>query len=178
MSKYVKELQMKTMETLFSGVTEVVIADVVGLDSKQSYDLRVELRKKKINLQVVPNNLARKVFERMGLPPMDGMLQGSSAVIWGGEGIIELAREISDFAKKLEKLQLKGLAMAGQAMVGKEQVEKVGKMPSRLEVLGQIAGMLIGPVSAVINLATGPGSLVASQLQTIADKEKEGEPAA
>jgi large subunit ribosomal protein L10 len=171
MSKYIKELQMKSMETMFSGMTDVVIADVVGLDSKQSYDLRVELRKKNIQLQVVPNNLARKVFERMGLPKMDNLLTGSSAVIWGGEGIIELAREISDFAKKLEKLKLKGLAMAGQTMEGKEQVEKVGKMPSRLEVLGQIAGMLIGPVSAVINLATGPGSLVASQLQTIAEKE-------
>jgi large subunit ribosomal protein L10 len=171
MSKYIKELQMKTMETMFSGVSEVVIADVVGLNSKQSYDLRVELRKKNIQLQVVPNNLARIVFERMGLPKMDSLLTGSSAVFWGGEGIIELAREITDFAKKLEKLHLKGLAMAGQAMVGKEQVEMVGKMPSRLEVLGQIAGMLIGPVSAVINLATGPGSLVASQLQSIADKE-------
>ena len=171
MSKYIKELQMKSMETMFSGVTDVVIADVVGLDSKQSYDLRVELRKKNIQLQVVPNNLARKVFERMGLPPMDDLLKGSSAVFWGGEGIIELAREITEFAKKLEKLQLKGLAMAGQTMVGKEQVEKVGKMPSRLEVLGQIAGMLIGPVSGVINLATGPGSLVASQIKSIAEKE-------
>jgi large subunit ribosomal protein L10 len=61
--------------------------------------------------------------------------------------------------------------MAGQTMVVKEQVEKVGKMPSRLEVLGQIAGMLIGPVSGVINLATGPGSLVASQIKSIAEKE-------
>jgi len=171
MSKYIKELQMKSMETMFSGVSDVVIADVVGLDSKQSYDLRVELRKKNIQLQVVPNNLARKVFERMGLPKMDDLLTGSSAVVWGGEGIIELAREITEFAKKLEKLQLKGLAMGGQTMVGKEQVEKVGKMPSRLEVLGQIAGMLIGPVSGVINLATGPGSLVASQIKSIAEKE-------
>ena len=176
MSKYIKELQMKSMETLFSGVTDVIIADVVGLDSKTSYDLRVELRKRNIQLQVVPNNLARKVFERMGLPAMDDILKGSSAVIWGGEGIIELAREISDFAKKIEKLELKGLAMGGQAMVGKEQVEMVGRMPSRLELLGQLAGMLTASVSGVINLATGPGSLVASQLQTIT--EKEGEPAA
>src|SRR4028119_1673406 len=103
MSKYIKELQMKSMEMLFSGATDVIIADVVGLDSKTSYDLRVELRKRNIQLQVVPNNLARKVFERMGLPAMDDILKGSSAVIWGGEGIIELAREISDFAKKIEK---------------------------------------------------------------------------
>lgn len=173
MSKAIKELQMKTMETMFSGATDVIIADVVSLDSKQTYDLRVDLRKKNINLQVVPNNLVRKVFEKMGLPKMDDLLTGSSAVIWGGEGIIELAREISGYGKKLEKLKLKGLAMGGQTMVGKDQVEMVGKMPSRLEVLGQLAGMLTASVSGVINLATGPGSLVASQIESIGKKESE-----
>jgi large subunit ribosomal protein L10 len=171
MSKYVKDLQMQALRKMFDGVEDVVVADVIGLDSKQSYDLRVALRKKNIKVQVVQNSLARKVFLDMGLPDMGDILVGSSAVFWGGDGIIELAREIADFAKKLEKLELKGLAMSGQAFKGKEQVEQVSRLPSRQELLGQIVGVIMGPVSSVINLATGPGSLVASQIKSIAEKE-------
>ena len=166
MSKYIKELQMKSMETQFGGVTELVIADVVGLDSKASYDLRVELRKRNINLQVVPNNLARKVFERMGLPKMDDLLTGSSAVIWGGEGIIELAREITEFAKKIEKLQLKGLAMAGQAMV-----DKVPHFSPAM-IVGLGFSTLVGlPASRLaITRAAATGSIASTAVGSGADR--------
>jgi large subunit ribosomal protein L10 len=171
MSKYLKGLQMEALKKMFDGVDEVIVANVIGLNSKETHDLRVALRKKNIQLQVVPNNLANRVFGAMGLPPMSELLKGPSAVIWGGEGIVELAREITEFAKKIEKFQLKGLAMGGQALVGKEQVEQVSKLPSRQELLGQLVTVIMGPVSSVINQATGPGSLVASQIKSIAEKE-------
>ena len=171
MSKYVKDLQMQSLKRMFGGVQDLILANVIGLDSKTSYELRVALRQKGINLQVVPNNLARKVFKETGLGDMEGMLSGSSAVIWGGTGIVELAREISNFAKKIEKLELKGVAMGGQTMAGADQVKMVSNLPSRQELLGQIVGQIMAPVSAIINLANGPGSLLVSQLKTIAEKE-------
>jgi large subunit ribosomal protein L10 len=171
MSKYVKKLQMQSLRRKFEGVQDVIVANIVGMTCKESHELRKSLRDKKINIEVVQNNLARKVFGEMGLPPTDALLQGGSAVIWGGEGIVELAREISEFAKKIEKLQLKGVCLSGETLVGKEEVERVSKLPSRLELIGQIITLFTSPAASVAALAVSPGSQIVGQIKTLAEKE-------
>ena len=71
---------------------------------------------------------------------MDGLskyLDGPSAAAWGGEGIAELAKEISTQVKNLKKPAIKGGAVDG-VVVGPEQVEDITKLPSREVLIGQV----------------------------------------
>jgi hypothetical protein len=47
------------------------------------------------------------------------------------------------------------------------------KMPTRLEAIGEIVSMIMGPASAIAGCLVGPGGQVASQIATIADKKEE-----
>ena len=53
------------------------------------------------------------------------------------------------------------------------QMAKALVMPTRLEAIGEIIGMILGPASAIAGCLTGPGAQVASQIATIADKKEE-----
>ena len=115
-----------------------------------------------------------EVFEEQGVKALDDVLVGSSAIVWGGAagaGGVELAREIVEIGKKLEKLELKAVCLSGELLKGKAGVETASKLPSRTELLGQIVGMLVAPAQAVIAALAGQAEAVASQIGTIADKK-------
>lgn len=178
MSKYVKDLQIRDYRARLSAVEDLLIINVVGIDAMQTNRLRLDLRKKGIELQVVKNNLARKILEEKGLGSASGLLTGPSAVIWGGEGIVELAREISDWAKKIEKLSIRGACVSGQTLDALA-VDQLSKLPSRVELLGRLVGQILSPGARLAALVLSPGGSLVSQIQQIGEpKDPEGTEAA
>ena len=64
---------------------------------------------------------------------MEGLsryLEGPSVLVWGGDGVAELAKEVSTQVKNLKKPEIKGGAVDG-VVIGPEQVEDITKLPSR-----------------------------------------------
>lgn len=171
MSKFVKKLEMEQLERDFGDITDMVVVNVIGLNASESHSLRMDLRKKGISLRVVRNSLAQRVLGEKGLRGLDGILSGASAIAWGGAGIVELAKEITDWAKKVQKLQIKGGCIAGQAL-DPQGVEQVSKMPSREELLGRIANLIASPGGNLIRLMNSPGGALASQIKQISEKKE------
>src|SRR5262245_60260149 len=108
MSKYVKEMMMDQLKTELDGSRSVLILDFKGLDAVSENQLRLHLRKKSIHLRALKNSLARRVFDDMGLGGLSRFLEGPSVAAWGGDGVAELAKEISDQVKKHKKPEIKG----------------------------------------------------------------------
>lgn len=175
MSKFVKDLQTREYRRRLSAVEEMLVVDVVGIDAVETNKLRLTLRKKGIELQVVKNNLARKVLEEKGLGGAGALLEGSSALVWGGEGIVELAREIADWAKKIERFSIKGGCVAGQTLDA-AGVDALSKLPSRVELLGRIVGQILAPGGNLAAILCNAGGALASQIKQIAEP-KEGQAA-
>ena len=95
MSKYVKELMMDQLRSDLDGSRSVLILDLKGLDAIAEHQLRRDLRKKSIRLRALKNSLARRVFTDMGMDGLSQFLAGPSVAVWGGDGVAELAKEIS-----------------------------------------------------------------------------------
>lgn len=168
MSKYVKEMMMDQMKADFGDTKSVLILDFKGLDAQAENKLRLHLRKKKISLRALKNSLARRVFADMGLGDLDRFLAGPSVAVWGGDGVAELAKELSDQVKKLKKPEIKGGAVDG-IIIGPAQVEDITKLPSREELIGRVAALALAPVQRVVSLANAPASGLLGQLKTIAE---------
>lgn len=168
MSKYVKGLQMRDYRTRFGEVEDLLFVNVVGVGAIETNQLRLSLRKKGIELQVVKNTLARKVLEERGFDSARQILEGSSAVVWGGEGIVELAREIAEWAKKVEKFSIKGACVAGQPLDA-AGVDALSKLPSRVELLAQIVGRILSPGANLAAQLTSPAGSLASQIKQVAE---------
>lgn len=175
MSKYVKELMMDQLRADFDGTRSVLILDFKGLDAVSENQLRLDLRKKNIRVRTLKNSLARKVFSDIGLPGLDRYLEGPSVAIWGGEGVAELAKEITAQVKKLKKPEIKGGAVDG-VVISPTQVDDITKLPSREELIGRVAALALAPVQRVVSLANAPASGLLGQLKAIADKEGEVTP--
>lgn len=170
MSKYVKDLQMRDYRKRLSAVEDMLIVNVIGIDAVQTNMLRLDLRKKGIELQVVKNSLAKKVLGEKGLDSAAGLLTGPSAVVWGGEGIVELAREISEWAKKIERLSIRGACVGGQALDA-TAVDQLSKLPSRVELLGRLVTQILSPGANLAALLLSPGGQLASQIKQKSEAE-------
>jgi large subunit ribosomal protein L10 len=168
MSKYVKELMMDQLRTDLDGDRSVLILDLKGLDAITEYQFRRDLRKKSIKMRVLRNTLARRVFEDMGMGGLSRYLDGPSVAVWGGGGVAELAKEISDQVKKLKKPEIKGGSVDG-TVIGPDQLEDITKLPSREALIGRVVSLALAPVQRVISLANAPASGLLGQLKTLAE---------
>ncbi len=173
MSKYVKNLLTETIRERLDGVEAALVVNVVGLDAGQDFLLRKELRSKNINLMVVRNSLAARATEGTLLSPAFEGLDGNAAVLWGGEDIVSLAKEVVKIAKdkKFEGFTARGGAMDGQKLTA-EDVEKVSKWPSRAEQLSILVGQILAPGANLVSQLTSAGGALASQIK---QKAEEGE---
>lgn len=172
MSKYVKELMMDQLKAELGETRSVLILDFKDLDALTENRLRLDLRKKNIVVRALKNSLARKVFADQGLGGLDRFLTGPSVAIWGGDGIAELAKEISEQVKKLKKPEIKGGAVDG-VVIGPTQVEDITKLPSREQLIARVAALALAPAQRIVSLANAPVTGLLSQFKTIVEAEGE-----
>jgi large subunit ribosomal protein L10 len=168
MSKYVKELMMDQLRSDLGGSTSLLILDLKGLDAISEHAFRRDLRTKKIRMRALKNTLARRVFTDMGIGGVSKYLEGPSVAVWGGDGVAELAKEVSTRVKKLKKPEIKGGAVDG-VVIGPELVEEITKLPSREALIGRVVALALAPAQRVVALANAPVGGLMSQLKTLSE---------
>jgi large subunit ribosomal protein L10 len=175
MSKYVKELVTQHLKSRLNGVEDLLVVDVIALNSSSTAELRKRLRAANVSLMVVKNSLARRATEGTQLAPAFEGASGTMAICWGGEDIVGLARTITKFAgeKLFEKLVPRGGVMDGQALKA-DEVALVSKWPSREEQLSILAGQILAPGRNLAAQLIAPGGKLASQVKKLAGDGEEG----
>jgi large subunit ribosomal protein L10 len=173
MSKYVKDLITQDLRNRLSGVEDALVVDVIGMKNEKTVQLRQRLRQKNIRLMVVKNSLAKRATEGSRLASAFERSEGTLALLWGGEDVISLAKEVIAISemKEFEPFKPKGGAMDGQALTA-DQVKLVSKWPSRQEQLSILAGQFLSPGARLSSQLLGAGAKLASQIKK---KSEEGE---
>jgi large subunit ribosomal protein L10 len=173
MSKLVKDLITKDLRNRLEGVDDALLVDVIGLTNEKNVALRQRLRQKNIRLLVVKNSLAARATEGTRLAPAFENATGTMALVWGGEDIISLAKEVVRIAedKKFEPFSAKGGVMDGQRLAA-DQVKAVSKWPSRMEQLSILSGQILSPGAKLSSQLLGAGAKLASQIKK---KSEQGE---
>lgn len=175
MSKYVKDLLTKDLESRLDGVENCVLANVIGLDANSTSALRKQLRDKDISVMVIKNSLARRATEGSSLAPAFEGLDGSAAVLWGAADFVTLVKEITALDKndaEFEKFETRGGVMDGEKLTP-ERVKEISKWPNREEQLSLLVGQMLGPGATLSAQLIGPGGQLASQIKQIAEGEGE-----
>lgn len=170
MSKAVKELMMRDLRHEVGECREVVVVDVSKLTGIASNKWRLELAKKKIRAVGVKNAVARKALGEIGLSGLGQVLTGPSTLVFGGEDIVALSREIADWATKIKEMEIRGGAI-GETSLSAKDVETLSKSPGRKELLGQLAGLILSPGAQLAACIQGPGGKLAGCVKAIGDKE-------
>lgn len=177
MSKVVKRMVIDEIRGRLAETRDLLVVNVSKLDGVTANKMRLELEGKGVTLLTVKNTLANVALREVGVTGLDEQLAGPSTLVWGGEDIVQLSKEIAKWAKTLEKFEIKGGAVDGQ-VVDARGVDELSRSPSRLELIGQIAGLLLSPGARLAGALLGPGGRVAGAVKTMADKEEGGSEAA
>ncbi len=166
MSKFVKDLVTKDLRKRLDGVEDALVVDVIGLENNKNVALRQRLRQKNIHLLVVKNSLARRATEGTRLAPAFDSVEGTMALVWGGEDLISLAKEVVKISalKEFEPFAPKGGVMDGQPLAA-DQVRAVSRWPSRQEQLSILVGQILSPGATLCAQLLGAGAKLASQIK-------------
>lgn len=174
MSKYVKNLVADEVKSRLQGVNDLLLVNIASLDANVNCQLRHELRSKNIHLMMVKNSLARRATE--GTPLAAGFegVGGQTAVMWGGQDIVSLAKEFVRLTKekRYEKIESRGGVMDG-ARLAPDDVAKVSKWPSRQEQISLLLGQILSPGAKLASQLTSISGALASQIEQ-RGKAKEG----
>ena len=117
MSKLIKNMLTEDLKTRLADVGEVIVVSLGKLDAIQTSTLRQTLRKKRISLQMVKNSLARRAMQGTPLAPAFEKAEGMLAIAWGGEDVVDLAKELDRLSgvKEFEGLECRGARLMAPA---------------------------------------------------------------
>jgi large subunit ribosomal protein L10 len=174
MSKLIKDMLVEDLKSRLRDVGDVIVVSLGQLDAQKTTQLRQTLRTKQIHLQLVKNSLARRAVEGTPLAPALEKAAGMLALAWGGEDIVDLAKELDRLAgeKDFEGFECRGGALDGGRLEAGD-VKRVAKWPSRAEQLSILSGQISSLGGVLAGQITSAGGGLASQIASrVEDLEK------
>jgi large subunit ribosomal protein L10 len=178
MSRQIKNLVVDELQNRYGNADSALVVRIIGLDAVSNNNLRRRLHNKKIELHVVKNSLARTALKGRLLEPLANALEGPSAMVTGGDSIIDVAKELVAIAKdkQFAKIEL----LFGEIEGDKEviSVDRIAQMKGRREMHADILGCAVSPGRKLVGCMAGGGGRIAGCLKAIIEKgEKAGEAA-
>lgn len=175
MSKPVKEMIVEDYKQRFEGVEGALVVDIRGVNAAQNHEFRSGLRAKDIRVTIVKNTLAKTAFAGTKLEKIGPALEGPSAIAYGAESVIDVAREVVDWAKKIANLSMKGAILDGEYFDGEAGVRALSKFPTRDEALGQVVQLILSPGSQLVGCVAAPGGQLMACVEAMIEKLEKGE---
>jgi len=174
MSKAVKNMLVEDLKGRLGGVGDVIVVSLGRLDAQKTTQLRQQLRKKRIHLQLVKNSLAQRAVADTPLAPAFARAEGMLAVAWGGEDVVDLAKELDRLTgvKDFEGFECRGGALDG-ARLEAGDVKRVAKWPTRTEQLSLLSGQISSLAGRLAGQIAAAGGVLAGQIKSrVEDLEK------
>lgn len=174
MSKPIKEMIVADYQKRFTDLDGALVIDIRGMTSNDANSLRAGLHAKKVRVTVVKNTLAAKALAGTALEAVGPALEGPSALAYGEGSVVDVARALVDWAKKLKTLTLKGAVLDGQYFDGKDGVKRLSEFPTKEEAQGRVVQLVLSPAGNLVRAATSPGSNILGIVKEIQTRLEEG----
>ncbi|HNO79262.1 MAG TPA: 50S ribosomal protein L10 [Phycisphaerae bacterium] len=168
MSKPLKSMLTNYLKDRYEGVDSACVVDLTGLNVADTQKLRTTIRESKGRVEIVKNSLARRAFADTPLKSLGEALTGPCALVTTEDSIIDIAKKLVDFAKQHKQVKLKDAVLEGDSSL--ISVQDLSKMKSRIEILGDLAGLIWGPGRRIAGAIGSPQAKIAGCLKAIADK--------
>jgi large subunit ribosomal protein L10 len=171
MSKYVKQLVQTQMEKKVAdeGIRDFLVVSTRGVGGVDNNTMRGELKKKGVRMVVVKNSLFTRALRQQQMEPAVALFKGPCAVVYGGDSIVDVAKEMVDWARKLPAVEIRGAFVEGSAY-DRKGTEQLSRMPTRGELQGRIVSCVQSSGRRVGGALLGPAGVIAGCLKSMIEK--------
>lgn len=165
-----KTQNIEEIKEKINNAQAVVLVDYRGLNVEQLTELRSLYRKAGVEYKVYKNTMMRFAFKDSGLEEFNEYLKGPSAVAFGYDDPVQVAKITSEFAKKNDKLEIKAGIVDGK-VIDVSGVSSLADLPSREVLVAQVLGGFNAPIQGFANVLQGTIRSLAIVLNAIAEEK-------
>ena len=159
MKRTEKEQIVTDLSEKLKSAQSLYYTDFTGLNVKRMTELRRRLKRAGVDYVVIKNTLALRAVNESGL------------VV--GKDPVAAARVLTEFAKEFEdKPAMKGGMLQGKA-IDNAQLKRMASLPSREQMLADLAAGLQSPMAAFVGAANGLFYMFAGALDAL-KSQREG----
>ncbi len=173
MPNILNKMMKEEVSAVLNDASNCVVVDFQGLTVEKVNEFRSSLYSNDASMQVVKTSLARQVLSEMGREGYEEIFSGPSAVVWGGEDIVQLTKTIHAFAKKNKVLKVKGGFLETE-VISKEDVVRLTNVPDMPILLGGIAAAINAPVQGFYDGLNSVFSSILYAIDAVREKVEKG----
>jgi large subunit ribosomal protein L10 len=147
----------------------VILVEYTGATVKNMENIRDKVRESGGEFHVVKNTLVKLALEASGYAIPEGLLENSSAASFAFTDPAGTAKALSEAAKGLEAIKVKGGYM-GTEVLDADRVKALADLPPLPVVRGQLLGVLQAPAGKLVRTIAEPARSLASVFRAYSEK--------
>lgn len=167
MTREEKQTFVAEMRDRLARSQAIFLTDFTGLDVKAMTRLRREVKKVNGEFLVVKNRLLRRAMAETNMPDVSTHLTGPTGIVFGDETVVGAARVVADFAEQNDARPVFKIGVLESTVLEPDDIVRVSRLPSREELLSQVAGALGGPMSAFVAAVGGKAQEMAGLVEAL-----------
>lgn len=165
-----KESQQEIVE-LLKNSDAVYLTDYKGMSVAQINKLRRDFRNDGVTYKVFKNTIVKRAMEEVGgYDQAFPLLENQSAFAFVSGDPATPAKILKSFLKENKTPEFKGAIIEGALFEG-DKLDALSSMKSKEEVIGDIIGLLLAPITNIVSGLQAQGSNILGAVKTIAEKE-------
>ena len=172
-TKEQKQHVVDELNDIMQSAGSVYMANYQGMSVADINKLRGEFRKVGLSFKVYKNTLVQRAMEHKGgyESAYSQLAEPMAFVFVGDDQLAAPAKVLKAYLKENKRPMFKGAVIDG-SYYGPEQLDALTELKTKNDVIGDIIGLLLSPMSTIVGALQAQGSNIVGAIKTIADKEQ------
>lgn len=176
MAKALKRMMVTEYEQELDGLDGVILLDTGPMTVEASQALRRDLREKAggARLKILHNRTGRLALGRTLFGEestvLEEALRGPSAIVFGGDGPIPIAKVLREWKRKFKPLRFKGAVAEGEVLAA-DEVDGLADLPDLPQMRGMLLSTVLGPARGIAMSLQAVYGGIARALQARIDQQ-------
>jgi large subunit ribosomal protein L10 len=168
--KQKKDLELVELQAKFKAAGAVYFTHNKGMTVKATNELRRSIDKSGGKYRVAKNTLLRIAIRDTEFSVLENSFKGPTGIIFISGDPAAVAKTLLEFAKKNDKLEIRGGALGGK-LLSADDVTAISKLPGREQLLGMLVGVMQGPLRNLVGVLSGVPRSFVQVLKAVEEKK-------